>query len=380
MGGCFNSERHTLCRGLSLMRASFNAIGKGIRACVAPFIRLWRLPMRLDETRDRLGSVETGVARLTEGIARLTEGVARLTKGFDAQTGVPTAETDRLDGYIAHHAAKLSEDISDIGRALRHRSEIAYTMPGLDSLIMAGGWDLVVPAEEIGLLVYLHRHGPEDVEPGVRRVLRDRLKTGGTAVDIGANIGLHAVVMAACIGQEGRLVCFEPLPHLAKSLERTLHLNGFGRQSEVRRIALADAAGEVMFHHAAHGPMSSLYPLPAGVKSETIPVHTASMDDSFPPGTRIDLVKMDVEGAEPRIWRGMKRVIADNPDIEIILEWSSSHFRRSGEDPLAFMEDIGARGFSAYVISDKPGGGLTLLDGAADLEGDSLLLTRSPAI
>jgi hypothetical protein len=92
-------------------------------------------------------------------------------------------------------------------------------------------------------------------------------------------------------------------------------------------------------------------------------------------------VKMDVEGAEPRAWRGMERVIADNPGIEIVLEWSASHFRRSGEDPNAFMAAIQAVGFNAFLVDGGEGPGpLAPVGDPAALEGTNLLLTRASAL
>lgn len=126
--------------------------------------------------------------------------------------------------------------------------------------------------------------------------------------------------------------------------------------------------------------MSSLYSLPDGLGADAIIVRTTTLDECFAPGERVDLVKMDVEGAEPRVWRGMQRVLRENADIEIILEWSSSHFRRAGEDPVAFMAEIRAAGFRPFVISDDgPASHLApLRDGVDALEASNLLLTRRP--
>jgi FkbM family methyltransferase len=198
-------------------------------------------------------------------------------------------------------------------------------------------------------------------------------------VDAGANIGIHSIIMSLAVGSKGRVVCFEPLPHLANALKRTLHLNGFGDRVSVQQSALSDATGEATFYRAAHGPMSSLYALPDGVEAEPILVHMSTLDEYFAPGSRVDFVKMDVEGAEPRVWRGMQRILKENADIEVVLEWSSSHFKRSGEDPSAFMAEIQAAGFSPFVISDDgPAEHLIPLDSAEVVEGINLLLTRHP--
>ena len=347
--------------------------------------------MRLDELRGRMGALEAAVnasRELPDLRARLdtiATAQARLTARDGPLVGIVTAEVDRLDGYLLHHAATLRAELAalrDDARALRddarslrndvqwlrddagslrndvqwlrddagslrddvrslrdpllglaRRPERAYAAQGMDALIMAGGFDLVVPTREEGLLAFLLGHGPGAVEPGVSTVLRDRLRPGGVAVDGGANIGLHALTIAAAVGPAGQLTCFEPLPHLADALERTLRLNGFAGHSRVERAALSDAVGEATLHAAPHSPMSSLFSLPDSTGASPLTVPTVTLDSQLAPGGRLDLLKLDIEGAEPRAWRGMQRVLEDNREIDIIMEWSSSHFAKAGESP-----------------------------------------------
>jgi hypothetical protein len=105
-------------------------------------------------------------------------------------------------------------------------------------------------------------------------------------------------------------------------------------------------------------------------------VRTDALDNCLAPGMRVDFVKVDVEGAEPGVWRGTQRILADNRDIEIVMEWSASHFRRSGEDPVGFMAQIRGAGFTPFVIADQPVDGLKPLGDPTTVEACNLLLTR----
>ena len=204
------------------------------------------------------------------------------------------------------------------------------------------------------------------------------MRPGAVAVDVGANVGVHALAMAAAVGTEGRVLCFEPLPHLAAALARTLRLNNFVDRAQVEQVALTDVPGETTFHRAAHSPLSSLYALPDATGTTALLVRTSTLDACVPPGGRVDFMKIDVEGAEPLVWRGMRRVLSDNDRIEIVLEWSASHFRRSGEDPVAFLAMIREAGFSAYKIedADPPGRLVPLSDQIESLEAANVFLTR----
>jgi hypothetical protein len=76
----------------------------------------------------------------------------------------------------------------------------------------------------------------------------------------------------------------------------------------------------------------------------------------------------------------MRRVREDNPTLDIVVEWSASHFARAGESPAEFFGAIRADGFAVFVIEDAPEAGrLAMLDDASAagvLEGANLLLTR----
>jgi FkbM family methyltransferase len=346
--------------------------------------RVNQLEARLNQIGARLDALDAIAVRLDE----ILSAQRNLTARDGPLVATVAAEVDRLDSYLLHHSTTLGERVAAAHADLVHHSKIlgkrvaAYAMKELDALVLGGDFDLIVPTQETGLLSYILRHGLEVIEPGVRAVLRDRLKPGAVAVDAGANIGIHALTMAAAVGPQGHVRCFEPMPHLAVTLERTLRLNGFGDRTRVEQVALADERGEATLYRAEHGPMSSLYALPDGLGAEPITVRVVTLDECFPPGARVDLVKMDVEGAEPRVWRGLQRILDENADIEIVLEWSASHFRRSGEDPQAFITKIRAAGFTPFVIQDDPqpsGQLVPLSDDVGALEARNLLLTRRAA-
>jgi FkbM family methyltransferase len=278
-------------------------------------------------------------------------------------------EIDRLDGYLVYHADSLSRQIAELNR-------ISYLHANLDALLITGEFDLLIPTAEAGLLSYVTPLGVEAIEPGVRAVLQARLHPGDTAVDMGAKIGVHALTMAKIVGPSGRVVCFEPLPQIASILERTLRLNGFGERTQVICSAAAeDSAGKATPHRAPQSRIRSLYPIPE--KRDSLTVRTIALDDQFAPGERVDLVKIDVEGAELLVYQGMSRVLRENLEIELILKWSASHFVRTNESPNLFWDLIRNDGFKLLRIDDEPPGQLVALEGVATVpDAANILLTR----
>jgi FkbM family methyltransferase len=298
-------------------------------------------------------------------IDQLSETFSRLRR----LESIVAKEIDRLDGYLVYHVDSLSRQIAELNK-------ISYLHANLDALLITGDeFDLLIPTPEAGLLSYVARNGVDTIEPGVRAVLQARLHPGGTAVDIGANIGVHALIMAKIVGSSGRVVCFEPVPHVASTLGRTLRLNGFGERAQVFCSAVADSAGEATLDRASHSPISSHYPTPE--KRASLAVKTIALDDHFAPGERIDLMKIEVKGAELLVYKGMSRVLRENPEIELILKWSRSHFARSNQSPELFWDLIRNDGFRPLRIDDEPPGQLVPLNGVASVpDTANILLTR----
>jgi len=279
---------------------------------------------------------------------------------------------DRLDGYLAYHTDRLLARLNT--QAAPHRSSSAAA----DAILGTNEFDVVVPTVESGLLEYISRHGFENIEADVVAVIKAHVQPGAATVDVGSNIGVHALTLAATVGPSGTVACFEPTPHIATALRRTLRLNGFSDRTKVYSEAVTDKTGQVTFHRAHHGAKSSIFSLPDHMTAEEIQVPATTLDERITRGSRVDFIKIDVEGAEPNVWRGMRRIIAENPELQIALKWSSSEFRRSGCDPTAFMHDICSSGFQPYLIEFHSDHDLMqpLTQNVNVLEGKDLFFTR----
>ncbi len=137
-----------------------------------------------------------------------------------------------------------------------------------------------------------------------RKILKKVLTADSTCIDIGCHIGeiLDLMIRHA---PKGRKFGFEPIPELHQFL--VSKYSGFSNVT-ISPVALYDKHGETTFQHVLNAPAYS------GIRKrkydgkhveiEQITVETARLDDLIPAGLRIDLVKIDVEGAEFRVMRG----------------------------------------------------------------------------
>ena len=166
-------------------------------------------------------------------------------------------------------------------------------------------------------------------EPATIQWMLEHLRNGNVVVDVGANHGYHSMIAGVMVGERGRVFAFEPNPTVRAQLNEHVQRNGFADRLKVRAAALSDTtADSVDFYvssSAANSGMSSLDPAwEEGVSAEgrRITVRTERFDEWRQreiPG-RIDLVKIDVEGAEDRVVAGMAETLANEPPRHIICE------------------------------------------------------------
>lgn len=120
-------------------------------------------------------------------------------------------------------------------------------------------------------------------------------ETGACIMDIGANIGLVSIILSRLVGKNGHIYAFEALPATAELLQRNINRNRCENVT-VYTYAVSNRCGEITFYEAGPGKseVSSIRPRPGN----SITVPTIMLDAMMPKLSRVDIVKIDVEGAE----------------------------------------------------------------------------------
>lgn len=176
------------------------------------------------------------------------------------------------------------------------------------------------------------------------------LSHGKTFIDVGANKGDFSLLAAHIVGPEGRILSFEPAPDNCEWIRRSIVKNSYGN-IDLYEIALSNENGEAELHLGEKSGWHSLIPGQPHRKKEIIPVKTRRLDDFieeiqfFRP---IDIIKIDVEGAEMHVLRGARNVLAKNQRIIVLLDIHP----QLGVDPkevCLYLEDLD---FSLY--EEKP--------------------------
>jgi FkbM family methyltransferase len=175
-------------------------------------------------------------------------------------------------------------------------------------------------------------------------------------VDIGANVGYYTLLAASKLGAKGKLTSFEANPGVAEILFDNVHINGFGQKCHVVQKAVYSENKQIDFKvFGKFLGSSSIYATDETAKNfndrlNIIPVEAVTLDSFFPPGEKIDLIKMDAEGAEPYILKGATRVLKENPNIKILMEFSPGIIEVAYESVERFFDDLQRVGFKMYLI------------------------------
>lgn len=158
-------------------------------------------------------------------------------------------------------------------------------------------------------------------------------KPGTLAIDIGANLGYYTLLMADAVGASGRVIAFEPNPRLANMARTSAGINDFGSRVNVREEAVGHlTAAQMTLAIPRANPQNALiiqteaqkqgFKNVHGDHAQFVQVKSISLDSLNL--INVGMVKIDVEGAEYNIWRGMQSTIDNNPGIKICLEFNAS--------------------------------------------------------
>lgn len=178
--------------------------------------------------------------------------------------------------------------------------------------------------------------------------LRKLLRPGDCFVDVGANIGMLTLLAAALVGRTGRVIAVEPNPQAAGRIRQSLAANGVDWVT-LHEVALADAAGELCLSvFDDHTGSGTLAPVVNAAITNRITVRVMRGDDllaDLPQPPRV--LKLDVEGYEPRALRGLQETLHAAQPI-VVTEAEPVLLQRAGSD-LAELFDVlhtaGYRGF-----------------------------------
>ncbi|MFZ4405905.1 MAG: FkbM family methyltransferase [Paracraurococcus sp.] len=205
-----------------------------------------------------------------------------------------------------------------------------------------GRYKMFVDTRDRGLGSHLLLDGYWEI--WLTRFLARAVRPGMACVDIGANLGYYALLMADIAGPTGRVLAIEPNPPMARLLQASLDINGFGPRAEVLAMALGDGSLASGTLAIPHGEPKNAALVPAHAAghyaghAEVVEVPVTAFDSLVTGLPRIDLVKIDAEGAEDGILRGMAATLRRDRPL-MVLEFNPAR-PYDGHAVLAMLLEI----------------------------------------
>lgn len=227
------------------------------------------------------------------------------------------------------------------------------------------------------------KHGA--FRPAVLELLEWYARPGSMMLDVGANVGAYAVVLAK-LAPKVQIHCFEPDPAMVARLERNVRLNRAHDNVQIHAAAASDVAGKTTFHAVVCGSgnhgLSALRKEALGETPSTpIEVEQVTLDETFlAQEETVSVIKIDVQGSELEVLKGARRLLArDRPAI--VFEHEDA-LHRDSDEALARKRAMGdlfaALDYEVLYVSRRGTDLFTAVAWERALSGDLLALPLGP--
>ncbi|MCA1562896.1 MAG: FkbM family methyltransferase [Acidobacteria bacterium] len=193
-------------------------------------------------------------------------------------------------------------------------------------------------------------------EPQETSLAARLLRPGMTVVDVGANWGYFTLAAAHWVGRTGRVMAFEPEPRLFDILTRNCELNALA-QVRARRKAVAKTAGRLSFRayveEAGNWGVTAVAddPRDADFECEAVGLDAALDAEAV---EEVDVVKVDVEGAEADVLTGMSRGLAAGRYRYVILECHPEALHARALSVAEAISPLARAGYRLWTIDHSP--------------------------
>ncbi|MFD7539091.1 FkbM family methyltransferase [Streptomyces sp. NPDC059819] len=190
-------------------------------------------------------------------------------------------------------------------------------------------------------------------EPHMTHWLRQRLRPGDTFVDVGANLGVFSVLGSRLVGSAGKVVAIEASPAFHRGLLRNVALNHCDNVRAVN-TAVSDGHRTLTFVLAGSRNMGANSIVPYdGPAESSFEMGAVPLSELLEPAevARARVIKIDVEGAEGSVVRGLAPLLDDlRHDVEIAVEVTPDRMAQLGDSAVELLAVMREHGFHTYRL------------------------------
>jgi len=193
-------------------------------------------------------------------------------------------------------------------------------------------------------------------------IIREELRPGMRVLDIGGNIGYYALLLGSIVGPEGKVYSIEPSSENFKLLKTNIKLNKKEDIIEAFHAGVSDTAGSDLLHLSEHSNLHGFFSTTLKPKKETDSsepclekIDMVDIDTFVKDKGLINFIRMDIEGFEAKVFRGMKSFIekADH-EIKILFEVHRSRYDDNEFNMRKELKRLFEAGFTPKTLIAKP--------------------------
>ncbi len=300
-------------------------------------------------TEQEILSVLHSIDRKTD---RLTEYFARLPHNTDSEFGVTSANLNiihtalfgwPMDEFTPKEEILRCKSLKDAAMILLASKRFAW-----DSREALPMWphDKWVCTEFFGLRIWVNLHDNfvswgvmrEDWENEDVAFVLNLLSDGDGMVDVGANVGVYALQSARKVGPSGRVYAFEPQPDVNEMLKRSATDNGFAERMSIIHagVGAEDRLMQIWRHHHTNQGASRMVDHEQVVTGSASTVQLVRLD-SIHFDRKIKVLKVDIEGFEPKMVQGGQKFFRDHQPIVLTEFYPNAIRHGAGVDPTLYF-------------------------------------------
>ena len=202
-------------------------------------------------------------------------------------------------------------------------------------------------------------------EKAETRFFQSACRDGMTFLDVGANLGYYTALAARAVGPNGRVLAVEPDPDSFGYLEQTIAANAVGNV-QAFPVAASDAPATLPLYISTDNRGDNrLYA--SGEDRPQVEVAARPLDALLRENKidTVDLIKIDVQGYEPKVISGLRETIAASPNLTLLTEFWPQGIDEAGEDANEFLQTLRELGLTLHEL--QPDGSLAELTDDTDL-------------
>ena len=186
------------------------------------------------------------------------------------------------------------------------------------------------------------------------KIIREEIHEGDIVIDVGANIGYYTLIFAQLVGSSGKVFAFEPEPKNFEILKKNIKINNYQNIVAEQKI-VSDKSGIVKLFIAEHGIVGHRINQQKS-SQKFIEVESIILDNYIKKlnlDSKINFIKIDVEGSEPKVLEGAKEIMQKSNQLKIFTEFNREFVKKYGIEPKEMIDLLYRNGFKIYLPNYK---------------------------